>query len=150
MTQDSRGQDPLQLAANIHRMMRSFDSHTPRRERAACAKEKQKLAAIWAARHDVKPSRGSADWWGKLIKNISFYSARSAGLPEQLPSDDHTSLWIKHGRPHFWVSQPYGLKLREMIAAAEKFGIKFEIETFPSWYYPANTHLVVWSRNESS
>lgn len=58
---------------------------------------------------------------------------------------DHPSLWLKGGRPHIFVGQPYGLTLRdlqEIVALCDEYGLTAEVDAGLSWWYPGSTLLV--------
>lgn len=58
---------------------------------------------------------------------------------------DHSSLWLKDGRPYLFVGQPYGLTLRdlrEIAALCDEHGLTAEVDAGLSWWYPGRTLLV--------
>jgi hypothetical protein len=78
-------------------------------------------------------ARPGSEWW-RLLRR------RSQGTyPDRLPGDDHVSLWLRERKPEVYVSQPYGLTsdvAAEMLRAAEFYGLKFTISTWPAWWNP--------------
>jgi len=57
------------------------------------------------------------------------------------PHGDHESMWLKDGKPHVFVSQPYGLshnKLMDILQYCEMAGLELTITSYPAWYYPGH------------
>jgi len=64
------------------------------------------------------------------------------------PLFDHTSLYIKGGKPHTLVTQPYGLDNRDLaalLAMCEKYGLEISITGY-SWHFPGKTLCVEITR----
>jgi len=64
---------------------------------------------------------------------------------------DHTSLWIKAGKPFSFVSQPYGLSLqdlREIVAYCEEHNLDVSVDAGTSWHYPGATVAVEFTRRD--
>lgn len=66
------------------------------------------------------------------------------------PCADHTALITKDGKPHYLVTQPYGLSgdiIRQTVAWADEHGLDFSIDARGSWHFPSQTLLIVfWKR----
>ena len=65
--------------------------------------------------------------------------------PHAPPGDDHPSLWLKDGKPHIYVSQPYGLewdKLRALVMWCGRWGLRAAVHA-ESWHYPGRTVAVM-------
>ncbi len=102
-------------------------------------------ARAWGRRHGLSMARPGSEWWRLLGR-------RSRGsCPDRLPGDDHVSLWLRERTPEAYVSQPYGLSsdvVAEMLRAAELYGLKFTISTWPAWWNPGAVLFVEWRRAE--
>lgn len=67
------------------------------------------------------------------------------------PGDDHGSLWLKDGKPHTYISQPYGLvqdQLREIVEFADAHGLRVEIGAARSFHFPGKTICVEYRREK--
>lgn len=61
------------------------------------------------------------------------------------PGTDHPSLWLRHGKPVVFVSQPYDLDgdtLRELLAFCDARSLHLHLSSSRSWHYPGKTLLV--------
>jgi hypothetical protein len=66
------------------------------------------------------------------------------------PGSDHSCLWLKDGKPHQFITEPYGLginTLTDMVAYATKYGLVFRIDA-SSPHYQGNTIRVIWESVE--
>ncbi len=74
---------------------------------------------------------------------------RRPGWNAQLPSfSDHTSLWLKDGKPHVWVTQPYDLNnedIRELAGMAREYEITI---SGASWHFPGWTVMVALEKKK--
>ena len=62
-----------------------------------------------------------------------------------LPKDDHFSLWLKGGKPHAYISQPYELSLndaKELVNFCGEYNLDLLIRAFPSWHFPGRVLTV--------
>lgn len=69
----------------------------------------------------------------------------------RIPGGDHLSLWTKNSKPHLIVSQPYGLTnstLIETVRFCDRYGLRAEIDVWPSWHRPGEVLTVLFFRNE--
>lgn len=104
----------------------------------------------WSKRRGLKMS--SSRWWGLLIGKRDF----SRGMMfdhKQLPASDHTSLWNKDGKPHLFVSQPYGLHtedIRKIAAACDEHGLDVQIHTHPGWHFPGHVLHMTWTARQQA
>lgn len=70
-------------------------------------------------------------------------------IPWYAPGDDHCSLWNKDGRAAVYLSQPYHLTMKdvqEMLEFAQKYELKFFINTYPDFHFPGSVLVVWWER----
>ena len=61
--------------------------------------------------------------------------------PAVLPGDDHPSLWLKNGKPHVYISQPYELSiedLKELVEFCERHSLNLHVSTWPAWHFPGS------------
>lgn len=68
----------------------------------------------------------------------------------RIPAGDHLSLWNKDGKPFVIVSQPYGLTwsaLVETVQFCERYGLRPDIDTWPSWHSPGKVLTILYFRN---
>jgi hypothetical protein len=114
---------------------------------------KDELKATWARRRELREITEDADWRRLLHPKEAFETVDdllrlNCELPQNLPADDHCSLWQQPDERLLWVSQPYPGRLNDalpaMLIAGEKYGLSFEIRPEPSWHNPGNCVLVVW------
>ena len=104
------------------------------------------LETEWATQNGLKRS-GSFQRWAALVKK-PFKKPSEWERGRLLAGDDHCTLWNKDGKATYWVPQPYGLsfgQIKEMMERAEKYGLEFEIGTFPAWHYPGHVLFIKWS-----
>jgi hypothetical protein len=67
----------------------------------------------------------------------------------QPPGSDHSTLWLRGGRPEVFVTQPYNWgddTAQAAVAFAREHGLRFTIRPDLSWHYPGHTMLVLWRR----
>lgn len=92
------------------------------------------LKEIWAKNLNLKQSSGRI-----CVQRLLGKHCNDDGHLCVPPRTDHPSLWLKNGKPFCLVSQPYGLRMPD-IEAIGKFchhhGLKFEIDSWPGWYFP--------------
>lgn len=108
---------------------------------------RESLKRKWANKNELRLARGRAGWWRLLGLRSCFDSRWRPIVLENLPGDDHCSLWLRNGEPAVWVSQPYPLsssKIGQMTYVAEQYGLSFEISTWPAWHYPGSVLFVEW------
>lgn len=63
------------------------------------------------------------------------------------PGDDHGDLWMKDGKPHLWVSQPYkigGNTLLKSLEFAKANNLEIDISAEASYYYPGRTFAIIY------
>jgi hypothetical protein len=102
-------------------------------------------ARAWGRRHGLSMAKPGSEWWRLLGRGSR------GSYPDRLPGDDHVSLWLRDRTPEAYVSQPYGLSsdvVTEMLRAAEYYGLKFTISTWPAWWNPGAVIFVEWRRAE--
>jgi hypothetical protein len=63
-------------------------------------------------------------------------------MPNKPPGDDHGTLYLKDGKPAFYLSEPYGLaydKMQEVVAFCERWGLEASIDGLQSTWFPGLT-----------
>jgi len=68
-----------------------------------------------------------------------------------IPGCDHSSLWLKDGKPHTFVTQPYGVDnktLQEWCRLCDEKGLKLHTDARGSWHNEGRTVLVEISVDE--
>lgn len=66
-------------------------------------------------------------------------------MPDEPPANDHGALFLKNGKPIFYMSRPYGLshdELRQIIAFADRWGLTVSIDGLQSNWFPSLTVCV--------
>lgn len=80
----------------------------------------------------------------------SWANPRREGLVECiLPGSDHTTFWLKGGRPAVYATQPYQLSsanLDKIIEFCKHYRLELRISTDDSWHNPGETTLVMVAR----
>jgi hypothetical protein len=69
------------------------------------------------------------------------------------PADDHGRLYVKNGRPQFYLSQPYGLSfenLKQIIQYCDEWGLEASIDGLQSNWYPGDTIAVLYQKKQIS
>lgn len=104
----------------------------------------------FAAIHKVKKAGGVCCPMRLLGKRCGRHIAPNYYCEEHDPrSVDHASLWNRDGKPFLMVWHPYGLSyqdIRFLTTYCERLGFQFEIDTGPSFYFPAVTPTVIMNR----
>ena len=114
--------------------------------RAYAEAECEKALHQWAQKHGLTRSKGHV-----CLTRLVWHCKRSHGCA-QLAGSDHASLWLKDGKPHVYVSQPYGLSLEtllEMVSQCQELGLEIHIGTWPAWHFPGTVLMVEVRRRES-
>lgn len=63
------------------------------------------------------------------------------------PGTDHASLWLKDGKPHLFVSQPYNIRgsiLGDATQFASEHGLELEIRADHNFHFPSSVLLMIW------
>ena len=80
---------------------------------------------------------------GKQCK-VGYQGKRCECRP---PGADHMSLWLKDGKPHVYVMQPYGLSYRqlaELYQFCERHGLRADVDAWPGWHFPGSVlHVAI-------
>jgi len=69
------------------------------------------------------------------------------------PFTDHPSLWMKDGKPHCLVSQPYEMdmeSIEDITAFCKQHGLSFTIDAYPAFHFPTRALFVVFQPAEKS
>lgn len=67
--------------------------------------------------------------------------------PCRIPISDHTTSWIKNGKPVCILSQPYSLStenMREIVATCEEWDLSVTVRTGPGFHFPGRILSVLW------
>ncbi len=70
-------------------------------------------------------------------------------MPNDPPHDDHGKLFLKDGKPAFYMSQPYGVtwtELQQIVRFCEKWGLQASIDALQSNWYPGRTVAVRYEK----
>lgn len=128
---------------------------TPAYERAVAA-----LTALREENPDLLTpafAEASTGYWEHVFaKRHGLKRTSGRNVPERLTGEpaysvpfrrwmDHPSLWLKDGRPHSFVGQPYGLAfedLQDLLRYCQTHGLTASIDAGLSWWYPGRTVLV--------
>ncbi len=97
----------------------------------ATAEEKAERLRAWASREGVTRSKGHC-----CLRRVATGRCGIGDCPH-LPGSDHTSVWIKEGRPHIYVTQPYHVSdatLTQMIRTCRQWGLMLRIDSAPAWH----------------
>lgn len=95
---------------------------------------------VYRRRHGLNKSR-AGNTFDRLIGKRTYFGYNNLWQRWM----DHSSLWLKDGRPYLFVGQPYGLTLRdlrEIAALCDEHGLTAEVDAGLSWWYPGRTLLV--------
>lgn len=68
------------------------------------------------------------------------------------PGDDHGHLFLKAGKPAFYLSEPYGITfslLCEIVAFCQRWGLQASISASESSWYPGFTVAICYEASES-
>lgn len=105
----------------------------------------------WAAEHGLRESRsmrGDPVLW--LLGRRTPPDHHHTHWPGQADWFDHGTRWLKDGRPHMLVGQPYQLEpedLEELAALARDHDLDVWISTYPDWHYPGSVLSVTVTPN---
>lgn len=112
------------------------------------------LKKSWALRHGLRESTGHpclARLVGKTcwIYRDARYQRKCEELECDAPQADHTSMWIKDGRPAAYVMQPYqygSASIDWVLAFCKTYRLELRVSTDDSWHFPGMTTLFVIAR----
>jgi hypothetical protein len=72
------------------------------------------------------------------LLQLTEEGCRQVGAPcVHLPGCDHTTLWLKGGKPHVYVTQPYNLDqelLDDMFRVCRRHGLTLRVDSHPAWH----------------
>ena len=87
----------------------------------------------WAAREGVTVSHDHV-----CLRRLTPEGCPRVGRScEELPGRDHTSIWLKAGVPHIYVTQPYDLPIETldaMFRVARRLGLTVRVDSAPAWH----------------
>lgn len=99
---------------------------------------------LFQQRHGVKQSQGQP-WAGRLLGKL--HSSRSE--LENPRGTDHPSLWLRDGKAHMFMYEPYYVGhdgLRALVDYCERWGFEASITAEESFWFPGRTLAVVLRR----
>jgi hypothetical protein len=102
----------------------------------------------WAEKYGLRQSRKSPYCVCRLLgKSCQVYGS---GLCEHaVPEADHPTLWLRHGKPFVFVSQPYQISDPERLGLfCRKRALHCVIRTWPAWHFPGAVLHVEISRDK--
>lgn len=105
---------------------------------------------LFAAAHQVKKAPSSHCIRRLLGESCGYNRGRVCSC--RPPGDDHGQLWLKDGKPHLWISQPYsigGEMLKQAIQFAETNDLKIEVSAESSFHYPGRTFAIIYTPKDS-
>ena len=105
----------------------------------------ERLEQQWARENNLKPAGGFTCVQRLLGKQCGISRQKSCDC--QPPGTDHPSLWLKDGKPYYYISQPYHFEmatLGELNVFCQQHGLEYRITTWPSFYYPSGTMFVLF------
>lgn len=106
--------------------------------------EADKRMQIWADANELKLSSGVPCVNRLLGKPCRSHNGPHLECPD-IPGADHTSLWLKDGKPAVIATQPYALTweiLQELMVFCQEYGLRSDISAWGSWHFPGRTVLV--------
>lgn len=111
--------------------MRAWDA----RQFTAGDHDPHRLRRAWAQREGVT----AADHHFCLTRLTAEGCRRAGDTCHHLRGADHTSLWMKDGKPHIYVTQPYDLSLKrldEMFRVCRRLGLTLRVDSAIAWHAP--------------
>ena len=75
-------------------------------------------------------------------KRRAPWSNNPTAMPNEPPGDDHGHLYLKDGKPAFYLSEPYALtyeKMRGVVQFCERWGLEASIDGLQSTWFPGLT-----------
>ena len=117
----------------------------------------QRLQRLWADPLSVTAYSGTKVRWWSLAGGVSSKGTYGGSPPpdwlERPPAWDHSSIWVRDGKPIVAVSQPYPWLLKDEIERLNKFastyGLRFKVSNYPSWHYPGRCWFIEWYGEDS-
>lgn len=94
------------------------------------------ILSEFIAREKVKLSGGRCSPL-RLIEKHPRYDSEDF----YFPGDDHGTLWIKKGKPHTYVTQPYPFgegKMKKMVEYCERYNLNVTVKA-TSWHFHGAT-----------
>lgn len=110
----------------------------------------QSLEKEWIETNGLKEAKGFVCVQRLLGKQCGV--SRQKHCDCQPPGTDHPTLWLKDGKPKFFVSQPYlfeGETLKAVNAFCDEHGLNFQITAKGAFYFPSAALCVVFTRRPS-
>lgn len=79
------------------------------------------------------------------VASLNRGHAIIAGRSVRLKCEDHSTLWLKDGKPYRYVTQPYKLEIssmRELVDYCDRNSLSVRVNAFQSWHFPGNSLMV--------
>lgn len=114
------------------------------RTRAYAEASASEARVDWLAKRKVRPSRARS--WQALLGRQHW-----SDCFKRLPGQDHAEMFIRDGKPAILTFQPYHLSfdtLRALVETCVRNGLRFDIDTRASWYFPGAVALVEVTRTD--
>ena len=135
---------PEEIAAELLESMRG--------DREEKEELRQQLRQIFMDKWGLRPSKASQSTAVRSIFGIGSYRSVFGRIGPYLNNVggkfDHTEVCKGLGG-YVILTQPYDVTEKvkeEQFVVAERWGARVEFPDFPSWWYPNNTTLIMWSR----
>jgi len=101
----------------------------------------------WAEKYGLRQARQSPYCVCRLLGKRCRYGG-SSDCPHAVPEADHPTLWLRHGKPVVFVSQPYQILQPERLGVfCRERDLKCVICTWPAWHRPGSVLQVEVSRD---
>ncbi len=117
------------------------------RTRAYAQASYAEIKAAYIERHGLKPTTG-AKCVCRLISKDGRCHCNGSMI---VPGSDHSSLWLKDGKPYVYVTQPYHLDfkiLQELIRFCDDNGLTASISPDYAWHFPGSILFVEIKKRE--
>lgn len=73
--------------------------------------------------------------------------SHACNSPHCIPGHDHSSEWVKEGKTHAIVCQPYGMSyevLKQAVSFCEANGLRVDIDAYLAWHFPGRCLRVTY------
>lgn len=122
--------------------------HFSLRGRAYAQAVYDETMAAYIKRHDLKPTTGRQC----VCRLISKDGRCHCGGSMIVPGRDHSSLWLKDGKPFVYVTQPYFMNhktIKQLLDFCEANGLTLSISADHGWHFPGATLFIEIKRREA-
>lgn len=128
----------------LHQLSTQEGSDTATRAYAEAVSKSEKKT--WIEKYGLTQSSGVPCVQRLLGKNCGQTSNSFNCEGHAPPGNDHCSLWLKDGKPYFYIFQPYSLDsslINDLLKFCKKYELEFLISTWPSWHFPGAALSVI-------